>query len=39
MIMRLSEVLRVNYQSNEEHANEVECITNLGVRYASPRPI
>jgi hypothetical protein len=37
--MRLSEVLRENNQSDEEHANEVECITNLGVRHASPRPI
>jgi hypothetical protein len=37
--MWLSEVLRENNQSDEEHANEVECITNLGVRHASPRPI
>jgi hypothetical protein len=37
--MRLSEVLRKNNQSDEEHANEVECITNPGVRHASPRPI
>jgi hypothetical protein len=39
MIMRLSEVLRENNQSDEEHANEVESITNPGVRHASPRPI
>ena len=37
--MRLSGVLRENNQSDEEHANEVECITNPGVRHASPRPI
>ena len=29
--MRLSEVLRENNQSDEEHANEVECITNPDV--------
>ena len=39
MIMRLSEVLRENNQSDEELANEVEFITNPGVRHASPRPI
>jgi hypothetical protein len=39
MIMRLHEVLRENNQSDEEHANEVESITNPGVRHASPRPI
>jgi hypothetical protein len=37
--MRLSEVLRENHQSDEEHANEVECITNPGVRHSFPRPI
>jgi hypothetical protein len=37
--MSLSEVLRENNQSDEEHANEVECITNPGVRDASPMPI
>jgi hypothetical protein len=37
--MRLSEVLRENNQSDEELANEVEFITNPGVRHASPRPI
>jgi hypothetical protein len=37
--MRLSEVLRENNQLNEEHANEVECIINPGVRHVSPRPI
>ena len=39
MIMRLCKVLRENNQSDEDHANEVECITNPGVRHASPRPI
>ena len=39
MIMRLCKVLRENNQSDERHANEVECITNPGVRNASPRPI
>jgi hypothetical protein len=28
MIMRLSDVLRENNQSDEEYANEIECITN-----------
>jgi hypothetical protein len=37
--MRLSEVLRENNQSDEEHANEVESITDRHVRHASPRPI
>jgi hypothetical protein len=37
--MRLCEVLREYNQSDEGHANEVGCITNLGVRHASPRPI
>jgi hypothetical protein len=37
--MRPSEVLRENNQSDEEHANEVEIITNRGVRHTSPRPI
>jgi hypothetical protein len=37
--MRLSEVLRENNQSDEKHANEVESITNPGVRHTSPRPI
>ena len=36
MIMRFCNVLRENTQSDEEHANEVECITNLGVRHTSP---
>jgi hypothetical protein len=39
MIMRLCEVLREYNQSDERHANEVECITNPGMRHASPRPI
>jgi hypothetical protein len=39
MIMRLHEILRENNQSDERHANEVESITNLGMRHASPRPI
>jgi hypothetical protein len=37
--MRLSEVLRENNQSDEEHANEVEYMTNPGVRHTSPRHI
>jgi hypothetical protein len=37
--MRFCEVLRENNQSDEEHANEVECINNLGVRHTSTRPI
>jgi hypothetical protein len=37
--MRLCEVLRESSQSDEEHANEALCITNPGVRHASPRPI
>jgi hypothetical protein len=39
MIMRLCEVLREYNQSDVRHANEGECISNLGVRHASPRPI
>jgi hypothetical protein len=37
--MRFCEVLREINQSDDELANEVECITNPGVRHASPRPI
>jgi hypothetical protein len=37
--MGFCEVLRESNQSDEEHANEVYCITNPGVRHASPRPI
>jgi hypothetical protein len=37
--MTFCEVLRKNNKSDEEHANEVECITNPGVRHASLRPI
>ena len=37
--MRLCEVLRESSQSDEEHANEAQCVTNPGVRHASPRPI
>jgi hypothetical protein len=37
--MRFCEVLRESNQSDEEHANEVQCITNPAVRHASPRPI
>jgi hypothetical protein len=37
--MRLCEVLREFNQLDEGHANEVECITNPGMRHASPRPI
>jgi hypothetical protein len=33
--MRFCEVPRENNQSDEEHANKVECITNPGVRHAS----
>jgi hypothetical protein len=37
--MRFYEVQRESSQSDEEHANEASCITNPGVRHASPRPI
>jgi hypothetical protein len=39
MIMRFCEVLRKYNQSDVRHANEVECLTNPGVRHVSPRPI
>ena len=37
--MRFCKVLRESSQSDEEHANEAQCITNPGVRHAPPRPI
>jgi hypothetical protein len=34
--MRLSEIQWESNQSDEEHANEVECITNLGMSHVKP---